>query len=224
MKAILQGEFHISASDRESLLTHLDNDAEALFIEQRVDSVSPEKWSLGYLSFLLGALVLYWLQAILDTGPDIKEEANVPVYDEIDTPLPELYSRFPESWTIGSGVLAGLFFLYGIFIPRLTVPFISTPPTVSLIYTFIGKPVITVGAPLFFSFLLIYLEERQLGSRDEDMAEAITKISKDKGYQTVVVSCGDAHLERLPAILEEKGWEVEVNESGHNRAAGVWRW
>jgi len=86
------------------------------------------------------------------------------------------------------------------------------------------KLLFIIGSPLLFSFFLVFLEERRLGSRDRDMAEEINKISEQNGYETVVVSCGDAHLHRLPDLLEEKGWETEVNESEHSWAAKIWRW
>lgn len=224
MKAVFQGEFHISSTDRESLDSHLDADADALFIEQREDRVSPEKWSIGYLSFLVGALTMYWVQAVLYDGPDIKEETDVPVYDEIDTDLPVLYPRFPASWRIGFGIFAGIVFLIGLFVPIFPVPFIDAPELASFVFTALVKPLFVIGSPLLFSFFLVFLEERRLGSRDRDMAEKINEISKQNGYETVVVSCGDAHLHRLPALLEEKGWETEVNESEHSWAAKVWRW
>ncbi|WP_158293548.1 hypothetical protein [Halorubrum sp. ASP121] len=56
------------------------------------------------------------------------------------------------------------------------------------------------------------------------MAEEINEISKENRYETVVVSCGDVHLDRLPDLLEEKGWETDVNESDHSWAAKAWRW
>ena len=224
MKAVFQGEFHISSTDRESLDSHLDADADALFMEQREDRVSPNNWSIGYLSFLIGALTLYWLQAALYDGPDIKEKAEIPVYDEIDTDLPELYPRFPKSWILGSGIISGLVFAAGLFVPVYPFPFIDAPAVVSLTFTAVVKPMMMIGAPLLFSFFLVILEERRLGTRDQDMAKEIHRSSKENGYDTIVVSCGDAHLDSLPNLLEEKGWETEVNESDHSWAAKIWRW
>lgn len=224
MKAIFQGEFHISSTDRESLDSHLDNEADALFVEQRQDRVSPDNWSIGYLSFLVGTLTLYWLQALLDDGPDIKEKTDIPVYDEIDTDLPVLYPRFPVSWRAGFGIFTGIVFLTGLFVPRFPVPFIDAPAIASVAFTVLAKPLIILGSPLLFSFFLVFLEERRLGTRDQDMAEEITEISEQNGYETVVVSCGDAHLHRLPDLLEENGWETEINESEHSWAAKIWRW
>ena len=42
MKAVLQGEFHISSTDRESLGSHINTDVDALFVERREDRVSPK--------------------------------------------------------------------------------------------------------------------------------------------------------------------------------------
>ena len=224
MKAIIQGEFHTSGSDREALLSHTDGDADALFIERRKDDYDPEQWTIGYVTFLTGVFTVFWIQDVFGGGPDVAEKASVPVHDEIDTPLPELYPRFPLSWTIGSGLLATGAFLFGLFSPLHTIPFISLPPLAWVLYTLILKVAAVVGAFLLFSFFLIYFEERRIGSRDRDMAQAITEISSDKGYETVVVSCGAAHLNRLPKLLEEDGWDVEVNDSEHSGFAKVWRW
>lgn len=224
MKAVFQGEFHISSTDRESLESQLDADVDALFVEQREDRVSPENWSIGYLSFLVGALTLYWLQAFLYDGPDIKEKTEAPVHDKIDTDLPVLYPQFPKSWILGSGIFSSLVFAAGLFVPVYPFPFIDAPAIASLAFTALVKPLMVIGAPLLFSFFLIFFEERRLGTRDQDMAEEINKISEENGYETVVVSCGDAHLHRLPDLLEEKGWEIKVNESDHSWAAKIWRW
>ncbi|MDR9430975.1 MAG: hypothetical protein RI568_09825 [Natronomonas sp.] len=224
MKAVFQGEFHISSADRESLDSHLEADVDALFVEQREDRISPENWSLGYLSFLIGALTLYWLQAFLYDGPDIKETAEVPVHDEIDTDLPVLYSRFLESWIRGSGVFSISVFAAGLFVPVFPFPFIAAPTIATLTFTALVKPLMVIGASLLFSFFLIIFEERRLGTRDRDMAEEIDRISNENRYEPVVVSCGDAHLDSLPGLLEEKGWKTEVNESDHSWAAKIWRW
>ena len=223
MKAVFQGEFHISTADRELLDSHLDDDADALFVEQREDRVSPDNWSIGYLSFLIGALTLYWLQSVLYDGPDIKEKAEVQVHDKIDTDLPVLYSRFPGKWKTGFGVFGALVFFMGVFVSKYPLPLIDAP-TASLIFTVFAKPLFVIASPLLFSFFLIFFEERRLGSRDQDMADEIHRISEENGYETVVVSCGDAHLHRLPDLLEEKGWETDINESDHSWAAKIWRW
>lgn len=223
MKAIFQGEFHISSADGESLKEKLDSDTDALFIEQREDRVSPEEWTLGYLVFLVGVLSLYWLQEQLYSGPDVSEDTDVPVHDEIDTNLPDLYQRIPPLWIWVSGLIACFAFLYGLFIPNPPIPLVDAPWIASYIYTAILKPVLVTGSPLLFSFLLIVYEERYIGGRDEDMANAITETSRDNGYQRVVISCGDAHLDRLSDLLEEKDWEVEIHESNHGWIPDVWR-
>jgi len=223
MKAVFQGEFHVSSTDRESLDSHLDADPDALFVEKREDRITPEKWSTGYLSFLVGILIIYWVQ-VLYNGPDIKDKTKIPVYDEIDTDLPLLYPRLPASWRVGLGIFAGIVFLLGLIVPIFPFPFIDVPPIASFVFTALVKPFFIIGSPLLFSFFLVFLEERRLGSRDRDMAEEINEISEQNGYETVVVSCGDAHLHRLPDLLEEKGWETEVNESEHSWGAKMWRW
>jgi len=223
MKAIFQGEFHTSSSDRESLFDQIDENVDALFVENREDSVSPDNWSFGYLLFLVSTFTFFWLQAFLDNGPRIEDEVDVRVFDEIDTPLPVLYSRLPLSWTVPTGLFTGLVFLYGIFTPAMTIPLVSAPPILDTIYLIIMKPVLVVGSLILFSGILIFLEERYMGRRDQDMVHAVTKKTIEKRYQTVVVLCGDMHLARLPMLFEDEGWDVEVNESSFGRIGKLWR-
>jgi len=223
MKAIFQGEFHISSSDKEALFDRIDEDVDALFVESREDSVSPDGWSFGYLTFLVSILIFFWFQAFLDSGTRIKDKTDVPVFDEIDTSLPELYSRFPLSWTAPTGLFVCLIFLYGIFMPEVTIPFVSAPPILNLTYTIIMKLVLVVCSPVLFSGILIFLEERHMASRDQDMTRAVTKIATENGYQTIVVSCGEMHLARLPILFEKEDWDVEVNDSSFGRFGYLWR-
>lgn len=223
VKAVIQGEYHISTSDRELLDEHLSEEADALFVEKRSDRVSPENWSFGYLSFLIGVLTLYWLQAALYRGPDIQERHDIPIHDEIDTPLPDLYARLPTAWKATAGIIAVVFFSVGLYVPTWSIPFITTPEIVTQAYSIVLKAIIVIGAPLIYSFMLILLEGRRLGTRDKDMAEAIVKISKERGYEKVVVSCGDAHTGRLSTLLENNGIEVEIQESKHSWGTGIWQ-
>lgn len=224
MKAVFQGEFHVSTADREALDSRVSDEVDALFLEQREDTFSPDRWSLGYVWFLAGAFTIFWVQDRLDDGPDVREQHEVPVHDEIDIPLPELYEQLPDIWKVAAGLITGIMFFGGLLVPLYPVPLVDPPFQVTIAYSVVVKTLMVTGAPLLYSFILIYAEERRLGIRDEAMATAIAEISEDRGYQTIVVSCGDAHLERLPDLLEEKGWETEVNESSHRWAAKFWRW
>lgn len=222
MKAILQGEFHISGSDEQSLQSRLEEDVDALFIEGRNDSVGPDDWSLGYLLFIIGALIIFWFQEAFDTVSDTKDEVSIPVFDEIDTPLPELYERFPREWTIPAGLFSGLVFFTGIYAQKIPVPILPSTPLVGLAYTYTAKLILVIGGVVAFSAILISLEERRLGSRDEDMVESITDISEEHQFDKVVISCGEKHLNRLPDLMEEKGWDVEVYSTNHSWAAKLW--
>ncbi|SNR38351.1 hypothetical protein [Halorubrum vacuolatum] len=221
MKAVIQGEIHVSSTDRCLLDSRLDQNADALFVEAREDRVGPDGWSVGYLSFLIGILILYWLQDVLSNGPGIKEKTNLPIHDEIDTPLPELYAELPQSWIVTLGIPTAIIFVAGLLIPSFPIPFINEPVIVGVIFTLSMRLLMLISAICLFSFGLIILEEKRIGTRDQHMASEIDRIARAKGYQTVVVSCGDEHIDRLPALLEERGWETEVHESAHNWAAKI---
>lgn len=222
-KAIFQGEFHTSKSDWESLESIITTDVDALFIEKREDRVSPENWSIGYLSFVVGTLEIFWLQELLSRAPK-DPEYSVPVHDEIDIPLPDLFSVFPMKWRLVSGAIGVSIFLIGVFVPEFGIPFIEPPVAVRVVYNLFTKSVTVAAAPLFYSFLLIYSEQKWLGERDREMADNIDQWSEEEGYDNVVISCGDAHLKRLPALLEDKGWNVEINQSNLGILSWFWRW
>ncbi|MFD1572225.1 hypothetical protein [Halorubrum laminariae] len=116
---------------------------------------------------------MYWLQDVLFNGPNIKEKTEAPRYDKIDTDLPVLYPRFPKSWILGFGMISGLIFAAGLFVPAFTFPFVDAPAITSSIVTVLVKQIMVIGASLLFSFFLIFLEERRLGTRDKDMVEEI---------------------------------------------------
>jgi len=223
MRAKVQGEFHTSKADRELLLDQVNTDVDALFIEQREDTITPDRWTLGYIAFVTGAFLIYWLQAVLYDGPKIKEQVEVPVHDNIDTPLPSLYSRIPQKWRLLAGVSSAGIFAYGLFLVNWQFPFITLPNSATTVLTLGIKPFVVLGAVLVYSFTMIFVEERKIGHRDQNMAQAITEISEEEGYENVVVSCGEAHLDRLPELLKENGWEVSINQSEHSTAAKFWR-
>lgn len=222
-KAIFQGEFHTSKSDRESLESKITTDIDALFIEKREDRVSPENWSIGYLSFIVGTFQIFWIQDVLSRAPN-NPEYSIPVYDEIDIPLPDLYSVFPMKWRLVSGAFGVSIFLIGVFVPQFGIPFIEPPLAVLNVYNLFAKSVTVAAAPLFYSFLLIYSEQRWMGERDKEMADNIDQCSREEGYNRVVISCGDAHLKRLPSLLGDKGWNVEINQSNLGLLSRFWRW
>jgi hypothetical protein len=222
MKAILQGEFHTSSRDRESLDSRISGEVDALFIEQRNDSFRPDHWTIGYIAFVLGALSIFWVQAKLNDGPDPSENSRIPVHDRIDTPIPKLYSILPRSWKLGFGAISFAIFLGGVLTPEFHLGFLGAGSVLNTIYSMISKLAMTVGAPLIFSFLLISSEEKYLGRRDRDMAESITAVSRENGYSKVVVSCGNAHLESLKELLEQSGWEVKVYESNSTFLSDVY--
>ncbi|MEZ3145782.1 hypothetical protein [Halobaculum sp. MBLA0143] len=215
MKAILQGEVHTSSADRKSLESQLDRDVDALFVERRADSVSPECWSLGYVVFLTGVFTIYWVQEVLRDEPDVEQLSSVPVHDEIDTTIPVLYDRFPRVWIATVGLLSLVALSLALFAPSFGPPLIEVSPATSAVYTVVVKFVILGGTPVLFSGTLIGLDLRRLGSRDRDMADNIDRIATENGYETVVVSCGERHLEQLSELLEENGWEIEVSNTNH---------
>ena len=222
MKAIFQGEFHVSKSDKSSLLSQFDEDVDALFIEQREDRFSPDGWTFGYMTFLASTIVYFWFQAFLDRGEGIEHQVDVPIHDEIDLALPDLFQIFPTPWVLFAQLISVGIFIYGVFMPLAGVPILQLPHLIELSYAVLAKLILVLGASVSLSAILIHMEEYSLGARDAEMAKNIVEISEENEYQTVVVSCGNMHLDRLPELLEDDGWEVEVHGTNHSLASKLW--
>lgn len=217
VEAILHGEYHTSASDRKSLDDQIENDVDAIFVEQREERYEPDEWTLGYLLFLSGAFSVFWLQSKLQRikGSEITNQYDIDVHDKIDTDLPELYSRFPSRWRIGAGAFSFLLFAYAVYTPFYPIPFVEIPShsingfelrevAISL-YNVIVRTFVLALIPLLYSAILVIFEVRYIGSRDSDMAENISRITEQNGYEKIVVSCGNAHVKGISEELEENG-------------------
>ncbi len=220
VEAVLQGEYHTSASDRRSLNNQIDNDVDAIFVEQREERYEPDEWTFGYLLFLSGAFSVFWLQSRLQQvkGSEITNQYDVAVHNKIDTDLPELYFRFPRKWRLGAGAFSFLLFAYAVYTPFYPIPFVEIP--MQSIYVFelrevaiglfniIWRTFVLIMIPLLYSAILVILEGRYIGSRDIDMAENIIRITEQNEYEKIVISCGNAHVKGISERLEEN--EIET--------------
>ena len=221
MKAILQGEFHISDADRENLESRIGPNTDAVFIEGRGDSVSPSEFTIGYLMYMTGLFTIFWFQHRLGTEMDFEAKYDLPVYDEIDSSFSEIYSRTPVGWRTVFLFISLFLMGAGILRAEFTLPIVELPFFGLVLYSSMVKLLMALGAPLLFSFCIIFFEERS-GGRDCDMANAIDSIANREGHDVVVVSCGQAHLEEITRLLEERGWDVDPYDSKYKWLAKIW--
>lgn len=219
MKAIIQGEFHTSSKDREALKSRISPDTDALFVEGRADTVNRERLTIPYVSFLTGALLIFWIEDKI--GPE-NVEVEIPRHENIDIPFPELYSKFPTRAIVYSSIFPILLVFYALYWPQTGVPLIDSPMIIDVVYEIVLDLFLILGAPLVFSFGLILYDEKFLESRDEQMSENIHTTSHTEGYDTVVISCGQAHVTPIESRLQEKGWETESYDSEYENSALYW--
>lgn len=199
----------------------MSEDVDALFIEGREDVVKPEKWSIGYIVFLIGTFLIFWLQDLIDRE-DLEETVDIPIYDEIDTQLPVLYQRISPIGSMAAGAFCGGIWLFGLAMPFFPFPLIPVPDWIVIVYSLVVRMLIISFVPVLFSFLMIFTEERYIGGRDDDMVESIEEISSENGYHTVVVSCGESHVKGISERFEARGWDVEPHYSD-TLLARLWR-
>lgn len=209
MKAIIQGEVHTSKADKDNLESQLRDEVDAVFHEGREDHIG-EPLTLGYVVFLIGALLAFLFMSSLLRGPGLEERTEIPYHGTIDIPLPDLYSRFPSWMILIAGISGGVFSAIGLYLPYISLPLLGE----YLVFTsLILKPLFVVGGPLLFTLVLILWENRWLGARNEEMADSIVSISEEEGYEKVAVLCGEAHKTPITQRLEDEGWEVDPQSS-----------
>lgn len=232
--ATIQGELHGSQGDQQRLLDHHLGDYDQLFIEGRAD-IDIRGISLKFAIFLIGVLMIFWLERLIaviahvysrlfsNTVIDIRREANeaeVPIDDEIDSGLDEIYSEFKDG---GSAYLIhAIMFVLPLFsfgtLWRLIVFEINqgswtSPFSLVMLAIHMLSFVLVTGA-LFFVGVII-LRSPNSAEREQTMASTIVDRSEANGYDQVLISCGDKHVTGITEELREEGWSVEPNRSGH---------
>ena len=75
-----------------------------------------------------------------------------------------------------------------------------------------------IGLFFFFGFawalayFMIVIDEIMY-DRDEHMAEEIIQITEQRGYDSVLVSCGGNHRKGIASYLEDEGWKTQVEST-----------
>lgn len=226
-KAVVHGDFHASTKDSKNLLDRDTTTIDALVLEGRSDSIQLNEHSVGYFLWLIGYFSLEliyvtsdWARRILPgNGWDAREEAksrDLVVEDEIDAELHEV-------WSLAKGPTRRRLYYLSLMLAAFV-----------LINPFLGAPVFGIPEeftsvllawliPLGYSAGVVILALARDGVRDDIMSESIVELSETKGYDEILVLCGQAHVAGISDRLEEEGWDVERKDSVHLLStAGSW--
>ncbi|KAB1198117.1 MULTISPECIES: hypothetical protein [Haloferax] len=228
LEAVVQGEFHASPRDAKNLLERDTSTADALFVEGRSATIQLDSYTHGYVLFLLGYLTLEliyltsdWVYGLIPgCGWDAREEAerrDLVIEDEIDAELHEV-------WYLAQGeTRRRLYYLAVAAVAyALLNPFIGSP-VFGMIPVGLSSVIIACLTPLGFSAGVVILAVGGEGIRDDIMSESILETAEDKGYEEILVLCGQGHVEGIEQELEDAGWDVERNDSTHPlTSAGIW--
>lgn len=199
MKAIVQGETHISRADRNDLLDHISDETDCIFMEGGKAEITRSKLTPGYAFFLIGMITyLGFLRSLRKCRmPPLEEEASeygTDFHGNIDMNVIDMYSDATKLW--------GLFFVILIIVMAILA-------RNTLDAFFIGF--LVAIAPLgYFGFLMF--PEKTMEGRDQAMASNIRKIAEENGYDEIIVSCGQKHVDGISNILDDyRGWNVKKN-------------
>lgn len=226
MKAITQGEVHISPKDQENLLSHISPETDAVFIEGRSWDIGGRDMTIGYTVFLIGVLLYLWGQTTISNigGPSIKDrirDQGVPIHDEIDRSYAKMYDDYPKWMKLSIGSVLFLAFLWALIMP--TGYRIINLGTIRLNLTVFERFLYIISVPIGYSLVYVFAEGWLVGGRDDEMIDNIIRTVEEEGYEQIVVSCGQSHLKPISDALEAQGWEVKPNDTNHELLARIYR-
>lgn len=216
MEAVIQGEVHSSEKDREALLKEDLSEYDAVFREGYDKNYSERKITALYGLFAIGHLVYGSVFGrFYDPIEELKqdaEEKEVPLYDEIDAAIYETYEMVSDKWK-------ALCLFLSPFLAAFIIGIISGPVILGYRYLPVeaARMVVRVWTVLLmlftgfawaFSFFFL-IDGSATGGRDVYMAEQIIEKAEEKGYQRVLVSCGDSHRPGIASYLRDEGWSIE---------------
>jgi len=215
-EALIKGETHLSKRDKRALMEMDLSQFDAVFREGYDNDYFKRDLTALYALFAIGHLVygatygrLYF------SGEDFEEKAEneeVPYHDEIDTAIYETYEMVRPRKRVLTLVLSPVLaaFLLGLtsapfqlvisrVVPGL-IPVLTVVATFAMIFLF--------GFAWALAYFMMIVDE-VMYDRDEKMAEEILRISDEKGYEAILVSCGGNHRPGIASYLKDDGWETE---------------
>lgn len=198
-KAVLHGELHTSAKDDSLLQDHGFDRFDAVMRESMDQTFRWQPDPFYLLLFAGMKLYLNTLQNIFFVGKEelfaAAQSADADPY-RLDISL--------KDWNRKTS-----------FSRKLIVASLSAFLSLSIVSGFAVIPIIVIPAfiVLFPLLYFLYIGVLTVRIRDRLMVDRIQKFADREGYDTVLVSVGDAHVDGMRTLLEEQGWEVEAYRS-----------
>lgn len=231
-KAVVQGEIHISHTDRRSLMERETDQYQALYCEGRSGTISPHHHRNRYNLYVIGILTLDLIYGTFEyiysnlfpnAGYNIgaqAKQAGLCFDDNIDLEINEIFESY-NTQTVNFTlicliVLYVLTFLYSFWTDSLnfSIPGLITVSTP--IPWWLLALVFAILLPFTYSSLLITFGGD--GNRDKKMVNSIIKRCDDRDHDSILILVGDKHVEPIGEKLDNEGWDVEKQRSNHTIA------
>lgn len=213
MKAIIQGDFHLTNQDGERLFDQITNETDCVFKEGRSDAIYLSDLTRSYSVFVIGIIQLagvMWGGRRTSPMEERLSGMGINYVYSIDKEFHESFTDFPIIGHIAAISIFPLYLLFGITKdPTSGIkigPFIASTFAIALF-------ILLLAFPLLYFTLFTLIEVTFLGGRDRHMAKSIIDKSKHEDYDEVGVFVGQLHVSGMKKIFEDEGWDVETNPS-----------
>lgn len=214
-RAKIFGEIHQSEGDIKRLRDEDLDEYDALFIEGRDKLKLRENLTVKFLLYAVGYYlyrVLLWilekLNKIRNFGNSEQDklfeeaEGKLQIHNRIDadstTIFYELLKDEERNKLFGIPIILALVSIYSIF-------YISTYVAIASL----------VSVPFsYFGVVVLYILKKG-GRRNQYMVDSITEKCDEQDYHRIMILCGQSHVYGIKDLLEQRGWEVDPNDSEH---------
>lgn len=207
--ARVEGESHCSDSDLDNVLSVDFSDYDAVFVEHHNDPEYKIGLRPGLLlfvvSFLTYGVIISKTYHTYQRIEDECEEYGVCFENDIDLDFIETYRELRWVWKliIPIGVL-GVSITFGTIISVYLA-------TINLA---VSHYLILCAAVLVFVISFVLLENAAVEAfgtypRERAMVREILKRSDKKGYNNILIVCGDSHRLMIGYLLQLAGWDVD---------------
>jgi hypothetical protein len=215
--AIVQGEFHLSNKDANSLLNRDLEEWDVLLVEGRESVYKLENSELGFSYYSIGAITLRTIVLILHkvlgkvgiSSTDPIEQAEVPTYNRID-------AQHREIWGFTSRWLRVLLLSVSTI---LSVAILLSHQYISGEFTMVRTShLFLIFFPILPSIVHVITIVNPTNSieRNKVMVRNIINYTSENQHEKVLVLVGEMHRAGIAESLEEQGWNVTTNQT-HSR-------
>ncbi|WEL18672.1 putative membrane protein [Halorhabdus sp. SVX81] len=228
--AIVQGEIHLSNDDVNALLERNLEDWDTLLVEGRVPVYNLQNSKFGFGYYAIGAIFLTTASVFLHKVFDGLKIAQQDPVDEVEIDSNKrIDAKHREIWGFTSDWLRWTLLLFAAF---GSIAILTQPEVVGNLFykCFSWFPYREWHLYLLFFptlpglvHIFSIVNPTNSSERNQAMVENIVEYTTENNYDKALILVGEMHREGIVERLEDRGWDVESNQTHSKLGNGISR-